>query len=82
LRNVAQRKYSMNEFSKLRKSARKQAVEAGVIRKVAAETGKHKTSVSRTLAGITKCPDETVVVALRRAIEDLGIDCAEVVRCA
>jgi len=72
----------MNDFSRLRKSTKKQAVDAGVVRRVAAVTGKDKASVSRTLAGITKRPDAVVVAALWKAIQEAGIECAEASKCA
>jgi transcriptional regulator with XRE-family HTH domain len=58
----------MNEFQALRKSQREKLVQSGAVKRVAEKTGKHRGTVSRTLAGITKNPDVKVVRALRREL--------------
>ncbi len=66
----------MNDFIRLRKTAKRKAVEAGIIKRVTSETGKDKGTVSRTFSGAIKTPDPKVVVALHRALADLGIESA------
>jgi transcriptional regulator with XRE-family HTH domain len=64
----------MNEFKKLRKAVRMQALRAGIVKLVAQRTGKSKSTVSRTFAGRYDNPNKEIIAALHRAMVDLGID--------
>jgi hypothetical protein len=64
----------MNEFKKLRKATRVQAIRAGIIKVVARRTGKSKSTVSRTFAGRYDNPNKEIIAALHRAMVELGID--------
>jgi hypothetical protein len=59
----------MNQFKRLRKLQKAKVVESGAINRVVAKTGKSRPAVSRTLWGITKRPDPTVVAELAKEVE-------------
>ncbi len=63
----------MNQFRKIRKSVRQQAVAEGILRRVAKETGFTVATVSRTFAGRFDTPNKDIAAALNRAMEDMGI---------
>lgn len=63
----------MNEFKKIRKSVKSEAVARGIVRNVAAATGKTKAAVSRTLWGQTKRPDPIVTKALWDQLRIMGL---------
>ncbi|MEN6534261.1 MAG: hypothetical protein ABFD89_11405 [Bryobacteraceae bacterium] len=63
----------MNEFKKLRKSVRREAVARKIVARVAKATGKSPSAVSRTLAGRTDRPDPAVTQALWAELRAMGL---------
>lgn len=63
----------MNEFKKLRKSIRREAVARRIVVRVAKATGKSQSAVSRTLAGKTERPDPAVTKALWDELRAMGL---------
>lgn len=63
----------MNEFTKIRKSRRRVAVEKGIIRRVVEMTGMDKSTVSRTFAGKIDNPNPEIAAALKLVLAELGI---------
>lgn len=70
---VFAQRISMNEFKKLRKSVRDQAIKAGIIRLVANRRNVSRATVSRTFAGKYDSPNPGIVADLHKAMIELGI---------
>ena len=64
----------MSDYRKLRKSERQRAIDAGIIRTVAKETGFTPATVSRTFAGKFRLTNKAIVEALNRFLDAVGIE--------
>ncbi len=63
----------MNEFKKLCKSVRQEAVARNIVARVAKSTGKSASAVSRTFSGKTDRPDPAVTKALWAELREMGL---------